>query len=65
MDSEIESLLYNETRVLVPCPESCFVISGRWVFKIKYKLDRRIIKYKARWVVHGYKQQEGVDYNKT
>ena len=65
MDLEIQSLLDNETWVLVPRPESRFVISGRWVFRIKYGLDGRIIKYKARWVVHGYKQQEGVDYNKT
>ena len=65
MDSEIESLLHNETWVLVLRPESRFVISGHWVFKIKYGLDGHIIKYKARWVVYGYKQQEGVDYNKT
>ncbi len=45
---EIQSLLDNETWVLVPRPESRFVISGRWVFKMKYRLDGRIIKYKAR-----------------
>ena len=65
MDLEIQSLVENETWVLVPRPEGRFVISGRWVFKIKYGLDGRIIKYKARWVVYGYKQQERVDYNKT
>ncbi len=35
------------------------------MFKIKYGLDGRILKYKARWVVHGYKQQHGIDYNET
>lgn len=35
------------------------------MFKIKYELDRRIIIYKVRWLVHGYKQQESVDCNKT
>ena len=65
MDLEVQSLLHNETWVLVPRPESRFVISGRWVFRIKFGVDGRIIKYKTRWVVHGYKQQEGVDYNKT
>lgn len=35
------------------------------MFKIKYGLDGQITKYKARWVIRGYKQQEGVDYNKT
>ncbi len=65
MDLEIQSLVENETWVLVPRSEGRFVISGRSVFKIKYGLDRRIIKYKSRWVVHRYKQQEKVDYNKT
>lgn len=36
-----------------------------WVFKIKYSLNEHIIKYKAHWVVYRYKQQKGVDYNKT
>ncbi len=47
MDLEIQSLVENQTWVLVPRHESCFIISGRWMFKIKYGLDRRIIKYKA------------------
>ena len=29
MDLDVQSLLHNETWVLVPCPESRFVISGR------------------------------------
>ncbi len=44
MDLDIQSLVENETWVLIPCPEGSFVISGRWVFKIKYGLDGRIIK---------------------
>lgn len=35
------------------------------MFRIKFGLDGRIIKYKARWVVYGYKQQKSVDYKKT
>lgn len=34
-----------------------------WVFKIKYKLNENILKYKARWVVQKYKQQYEIDYN--
>ena len=58
-------MLDNETWVLVPQSENCFVISDRWVFKVKYRQNEHIIKYKACWLVHGYKQLEGVDYNKT
>ncbi len=47
MDLEIQSLVENETWVLLPRLEGRFVISGRWVLKIKYRLEGRIIKYKA------------------
>ena len=65
MDLEIHFLLDNKTWVLVSRSESYFVISSRWVFRIKFGLDGYIIKHKARWVIYEYKQQEGVDYNKT
>ena len=56
MDLDVQSLLHNGTWVLIPRLESHFVISGRWVFKIKYELDGRIIRYKIHWVIYGYKQ---------
>lgn len=57
MDLEVQSLPHNETWALVPRPKSRFIISGRWVLRIKCGLDGRIFKYKARWVVHGYKNR--------
>lgn len=41
------------------------MINDYQVFKIKYRLDSCIIKYKVCWVVHIYKQQKSVKYNKT
>ena len=41
------------------------MLTGRWVFKIKYGNDGQVLRYKARWVVHGYKQKEGMDYTHT
>jgi hypothetical protein len=41
------------------------LIKGRWVFKIKFKPDGKISKYKARFVAKGYTQIEGEDYTKT
>ena len=35
------------------------------MFKIKKDRDRKVLKYKARRVVHGYKQKEGLDYLDT
>ena len=41
------------------------VLRGKWVFKLKRGPDGRIQKYKARWVVRGFEQHEGCDYNET
>lgn len=32
---------------------------------IKYKINEKICKYKARWVVYRYKQKYDVKYNET
>ena len=40
-------------------------ITDRWVFKIKYDLNDNILKYKAKWIVHNYKQIAEVDFNFT
>lgn len=37
----------------------------RWIFKIKQDEKGKIIKYKARWVVKGYMQSQGIDYDLT
>ena len=37
----------------------------RWIFKKKMKPDGSIDKYKARLVIKGYKQKEGLDYFDT
>ena len=37
----------------------------KWIFKRKMKTDGTINKYKARLVIKGYKQKEGLDYFDT
>ncbi len=65
MEVEIASHIENGTWVLTKLPNGRKIITGRWVFKIKYGLDGSILKYKARWVVHGYKQIAGIDFTST
>ncbi len=55
----------NETWTLADAPVDRKVITGRWVYKLKKDRDGTILKYKARWVLHRYKQQEGLDYMDT
>jgi hypothetical protein len=40
-------------------------LKGRWVFKTKFDSAGKAVRFKARWVVKGYLQQEGVDYFET
>ena len=65
VNSEIESILQNHTWELVDLPPSCKPLGYKWIFKRKLKADKSIDKYKARLVVKGYIQKEGVDYFDT
>jgi hypothetical protein len=64
IDSEILSHIQNET--LQPCslPEGRKAVPLGWVFKIKDNPDGTV-RYKARIIMKGYLQREGVDFGET
>lgn len=62
---EIDALEGNKTWELVPLPVGKGSIGSKWVYKIKYKVNGEIHKYKTRLVAKGYTQREGLDYHKT
>ena len=65
INSEVESILSNHTWKLVDLPPGNKPLQCKWIFKRKMKADGDIDKYKARLVVKGYKQREGLDYFDT
>ena len=65
MNSEIESLNENQTWEIVSLPKGSKPLPSKWVYKIKTNPDGSIDKYKARLVIKGFKQREGIDYNET
>jgi len=65
MKKEHQSLLENGTWDLIEPPAGKKVLRGKWVFKLKRGPNGEIIRYKARWVVRGFEQEEGVNYNET
>ena len=46
-------------------PSGCKPLSSKWNFKRKRKVDGSIDKYKARLVIKGNRQIEGLDYFDT
>ena len=65
MDEEYRSLLQNNTFELVKLPEDKKVIGSRWVYDKKIKNDGTLERFKARYVVKGFSQVSGVDFNLT
>ncbi|KAF5094301.1 hypothetical protein DV451_005044 [Geotrichum candidum] len=63
--SEIDSLMLNNTWTLVKSPPGRKAIGSKWVFKVKENVDGSIDRYKARLVAQGFSQIEGIDYNET
>ena len=52
-------------RTLVDLPDDRRAIENKWIFKNKIDADGNITVYKARLVVKGFRQVQGVDYNET
>ena len=65
MKDELSSMDKNSVWELVDQPPSRKVIRNKWVLKVKRKADGSIDKYKARLVVKGFTQEEGIDYDET
>lgn len=62
---EADALDKNHTWDVTDLPPRKVAIGCKWVFKIKYRADGTIERFKARLVVLGNRQQEGVDYKET
>jgi hypothetical protein len=65
MVEEYTSIMRNDVWDIVSRPEGKSVVSSRWLYKIKHVADGSIEKFKVRFVVRGFSQKEGVDYEET
>jgi hypothetical protein len=65
MEEEYTTLLANHTWDLVPCPPGTNVVTSKWLFHHKLTSDGSLDHYKARWVLRGFTQRPGVDYDET
>jgi hypothetical protein len=65
MTEEYQSILKNDVWEIVPRPKRKYVVSSKWLYKIKHVADGSIEKHKERFVAHGFSQKEGIDYEET
>ncbi|KAJ9560164.1 hypothetical protein OSB04_005324 [Centaurea solstitialis] len=65
MLDEIRALHKLGTWDLVPPESGQNLVKCKWVFRIKYKPDGKIERFKARLVVKGFQQRPGIDYTET
>jgi hypothetical protein len=65
MNEEMASLEENSTWELHNLPEGRKAISNRWVYRKKRNVVGEVTRFKARLVVRGFSQREGIDYTET
>nr|GEZ23153.1 zinc finger, CCHC-type [Tanacetum cinerariifolium] len=65
IDDEIGFIMKNNTWVLSDLPPGCKPLGCKSIFKRKMKVDGKVDKFKARLVIKGFRQKEGIDYFDT
>jgi hypothetical protein len=65
MQVEFDALQANDTWELVPRPPGINLVTGKWIYRHKFLVDGSLDRYKARWVLQGFTQRPGIDYDET
>ena len=60
-----KALEANGTWRLTTLPPSKKALTSKWVYKIKFRLDGSIERYKARLVIRGFQRVKDKDYKHT
>ena len=62
---EYHSIMKNDVWEIVLRPKGKSVVTSRWIYKLKHAADGSVEKYKSKFVVRGFSQVEGIDYDET
>ena len=55
-------IMKNDVWDVVPRPKGKYVVTSKWIYKIKHVADGSIEKDKERFMDHGFSQKEGMYY---
>nr|GEZ79533.1 retrovirus-related Pol polyprotein from transposon TNT 1-94 [Tanacetum cinerariifolium] len=65
MQEELNEFERLEVWELIPRPDKVMVITLKWIYKVKLDELGGILKHKAHLVAHGYRQEEGIDFEES
>lgn len=63
MANEHESIMKNEVWDIIPRRKGKFVVTSKWLYKIKHGVDGRIEKYNTSFMARGLSKKEGEYYD--
>ncbi|GKC86992.1 retrovirus-related pol polyprotein from transposon TNT 1-94 [Tanacetum coccineum] len=65
MQEELNDFNRLEEWELIPHLDRVMIITLKWIFKVKLDELGGILKNKERFVARGYRQEEGIDFEKS
>jgi hypothetical protein len=65
MMEEYQSIMKNDVWDIVLRLEGKFVVTSKWIYKIKHTDDESIERHTMIFVARGFSQVEGIDYEET
>ncbi|GJR03829.1 retrovirus-related pol polyprotein from transposon TNT 1-94 [Tanacetum coccineum] len=65
MQEELNEFEHLEVWELVPRPDHVMIITLKWIYMVKLNELGGVLKNKARLVVRGYHQEEGIDFEES
>ncbi|GJZ68185.1 retrovirus-related pol polyprotein from transposon TNT 1-94 [Tanacetum coccineum] len=65
MQEEIHEFKRLQVWELVPCLDKVILIKLKWIYKVKTDEFGGVLKNKARLVAQGFRQEEGIDFEKS
>ncbi|GJS85249.1 retrovirus-related pol polyprotein from transposon TNT 1-94 [Tanacetum coccineum] len=65
MQEELNEFERLKVWEIVPRPDRVMIITLKWIFKVKLDKMGGVLKNKARLVVRGYRQEEGINFEES